>query len=145
MSIDFISRPQAPPDAGAVGVLVIDDQLAVREGLARLLACARIPLRGIRTAASAAEALIAVRQLRPEVILLDVDLAGEDGLALLPQLAADAGVLVLTSHGDATTRARAMRLGALAFIEKHQPAADLLAGVVVIASVRMGWDKAPVR
>ena len=126
-----MSQPTLPDSAanGApapIGVLVVDDQFAVREGVARLITCSATPLRYVSTASTAAEALLAAAKLLPNVVVLDADLDGEDGLALIPQLALTAGVLVLTSHGDAVTRARAAGLGASAFIEKHQPAAELL-------------------
>jgi DNA-binding NarL/FixJ family response regulator len=126
-----------------IGVLVIDEQRAVREGLARLIACAQIPLRCVCTAATGTEALSAVALLHPEVVVLDVDLGGEDGLMLLPQLSLTASVLVLTSHGDEATRARATRLGARAFIEKHQPAAELLGSIVAMGHLHMRGEKAP--
>src|SRR5450759_1780421 len=130
-----------------IGVLVVDDQLVVREGLARLIACAPMALRYVSTAATGAEALSAAARLHPDVVVLDVDLAGEDGLALIPLLALTAGVLVLTCHGDAATRARAARLGALAFIEKHQPAADLLGAIAAICRLpaRGKGEEAPGR
>jgi DNA-binding NarL/FixJ family response regulator len=121
-----------PPESEAdrlpasIGVLIVDDQFAVREGLARLIACGATPLRYVSTAATCSEALSAAARLLPNVVVLDVDLDGEDGLSLIPYLPPTAGVLVLTSHGDALTRARAADLGALGFIEKHQPAAELL-------------------
>lgn len=126
-----------------IGVLVVDDQLAVREGVARLIACAPLALRFVSTAATCSEALSAAARLLPDVVVLDVDLCGEDGLAILPQLAATARVLVLSSHGDAATRSRAARLGARAFVEKHQPAAELLGSFVDIASPRSRGDEAP--
>jgi two-component system, NarL family, nitrate/nitrite response regulator NarL len=122
---DIAATGLQPP----IGVLVVDDQFAVREGLARLIACGGTPLRYVSTAATGTEALVAAARLLPDVVVLDADLDGEDGLALIPQLALIAGVLVLTSHGDAGTRARAAGLGASAFIEKHQPAADLLGAI----------------
>ena len=109
-----------------VAVLVVDDQRAVREGLARLIAAAPLAIRSIGTAATGAEALTLAATLVPEVVVLDVDLAGEDGLALIGRFGPRAAVLVLTCHGDAATRERAARLGARAFLEKHQPAAELL-------------------
>ena len=143
----MVPTPAANPthmhDDAAVAVLVVDDQLAVREGLSRLIACAPMRLRWVRAAATGAEALRLAALLRPEVVVLDVDLAGEDGLALIPQLSVSAGILVLTSHGDPTTRARAAALGALAFIEKHQPAADLLGAIVRIGHLRIGGEKTP--
>jgi two-component system, NarL family, nitrate/nitrite response regulator NarL len=132
-----------PTLAAPIAVLVVDDQLAVREGLTRLIACGQIPLRCVFTAATVAEALRMAQLHRPEVVVLDVDLAGDDGLALLPQLAPSVAVLVLTSHGDTATRARALLLGAMAFVEKHQPAADLLGAIVRIAHLQTRGDKAP--
>lgn len=125
-----------------MGVLLVDDQAAVREGLARLIACAPLQLYCVGSAADGAQALQAARSLRPDVVVLDVDLGGEDGLALLPQLLPLARVLVLTCHGDPATRERALRLGAQAFIEKHRPAAELLEAMVRLG--RMGGEEAPV-
>jgi two-component system nitrate/nitrite response regulator NarL len=113
-----------------IGVLVVDDQLAVREGVARLITSAPLVLSLVGSVATGAEALSAVSRLHPMVVVLDADLAGEDGLALIPQLERSSRVLILTSHGDRATRERAARLGALAFIEKHQPAAELLRSII---------------
>lgn len=134
-----LSKPGAP-----IGVLVVDDQLALREGLARLIACAPLALRYVSTAATSAEALVALHQLLPDIVVLDVDLAGEDGLALIPKFALTSGILVLTSHGDPATRARAAQLGAHAFIEKHQPAAELLQAIADICHQKnQRREKAP--
>lgn len=124
-------------------VLVVDDQVAVREGLVRLISCGGIPLHAIGTAATCAEALSAATKLRPEVIVLDADLNGEDGLALIPHLSGIAGVLVLTCHGDPMTRSRAIRLGARAFLEKHVPAAQLLSMIADIGHHQIREDKDP--
>lgn len=143
MSTSPISRaPKAEPHC-AIGVLVVDDQKVVREGISRLIACAASPLRCIGTAATVSEALSAMSRLRPDVVVLDADLAGEDGLALIPQLARTAGVLVLTSHGDVGTRARVHRLGAWAFVEKHQPAAELLETITAVGLRRMRGEEPP--
>jgi len=136
MSLPSLTDIEADRRPAPIGVLVVDDQFAVREGLKRLIACGSTPLRYISAAATAIEALNAAARLHPDVVVLDVDLDGEDGLALIPQLALTAGVLVLTSHGDAGTRARAADLGAAGFIEKHQPAADLLGAIERIGQGR---------
>ncbi|HKX41606.1 MAG TPA: response regulator transcription factor [Burkholderiaceae bacterium] len=140
-SLPITPQPETPVDA--VGVLVVDDQLAVREGLARLISCASLPLRCVTTASNGAEALSEAARMHPDVVVLDVDLAGEDGLALIPELRKTAGVLVLTSHGDSATRARARSLGASAFIEKHQPAAELLGSIADLGHLRMRGEQAP--
>jgi DNA-binding NarL/FixJ family response regulator len=140
-----ISATHSSTLVDAIGILVIDDQPAVRAGLARLIACIPQALRFVSTAATGVEALRVAAQLKPEVVVLDVDLGGEDGLALIPQLAATARVLVLTSHGDAATRERATRLGALAFVEKHRPAAELLRSITDMMALQSREERTPGR
>lgn len=119
-----------PPVPGPFGVLLVDDQQAVREGLSRLIDCAPQSLRCVGAVATGAQALEASLRLLPELVVLDVDLNGEDGLALLPALLPRSRVLVLTCHDDNATRDRALRLGAQAFLAKHLPAAELLGTLV---------------
>lgn len=132
-------RPSLQP----IAVLVVDDQRAVREGVARLINCAPLALRTLATAASGADALRLAAQWQPQLVVLDADLAGEDGLALIPQFGPGAAVLVLSCHTDPATRARAARLGARAFLEKHRPAADLLRVIMQLATPRVQGDEVP--
>ena len=118
--------PDANTPPRPIAVLVIDDQATVRDALVRLIACAPFALRAVEGASHPAEALALARTLRPEVVVLDVDLGGEDGLALLPLLIPQARVLVLSSRADASTRRRALQAGASAFVDKQEPAAVLL-------------------
>ena len=113
-------------------ILVVDDQPAVRAGLARLVRGACGPDTEVRTAATVADTLRELSLQPPDVTLLDIDLAGEDGLAVMPQLLPACRVLVLTSHGDAATRVRARNAGAHMFIEKSAPAAVLLAQLTLL-------------
>lgn len=108
-------------------VLVVDDLAVVRAGLAMLLAGDAARPRAVFTAANGAEALRLAASVRPHVVLLDSDLAGEDGLALLPWFAPVAIVVVLTSEDDDATRRRAMRGGAHGLVLKTAPGAALLA------------------
>lgn len=124
MSISTATAPDT-----ALHVLIVDDQAAVRAGLRRLLASASLPLFSVRTAATRDEALGDLALAPPDLLILDVDLAGDDGLALIAHCSRRTQVLVLTSHGDAATRARARRLGAAAFVEKQAPATELVAAL----------------
>ena len=128
---------------GSLGILIVDDQSAVRLGVARLIACAPLPLRAVVTAANTADALRSVARMKPQIVVLDVDLGGEDGLALIPQLPAGTSVLVLSSHGDNATRTRARELGACAFVEKLAPAAVLISALLDVAAPHLGEDKPP--
>ena len=99
-------------------VYVVDDDLLVREALARLLRSADYQV----SAFESAEAFLTGRVPgAPGCLLLDVGLPGVDGLALQQALAADAAalpVIFLTGRGDVPTCARAMKSGALDFLTK---------------------------
>jgi DNA-binding NarL/FixJ family response regulator len=112
-----------PTPLGGVHVLIVDDQAAVRRGLERLLhGMPGLPALVVHEAASVVEAHEQALACMPDVVLLDVDLAGDDGLLLLPMLTPTSRVVVVSSHaGDAATRTRALALGAAAVVDKAEP------------------------
>ena len=122
-------------DHSSIRVLVVDDHLGTRTGLASLIEAEQPRMRCIGSAGTAGEALTHTRALQPHVILLDVDLAGDDGLALIPalHLAAPCAVVVLTSLQDPNVATFALRLGAHACLHKTAPAADLIAAICAAA------------
>jgi len=126
-------------------LLIVDDQTLVREGLSRLLRSATLPLGNVHAVATAAEALAYARATPPDLVLLDVDLDGDDGLALLPVLGRHAHVMVLTSLTDVATRTRAFGLGASAFVGKHEPAAHMLDEVRELAQRYLRGEVPPTR
>jgi len=134
-----------PAERTGPSLLIIDDHVAVREGLARLLRSASLSLRHVHTVATSAEALACLASMRPELIVLDADLDGEDGLALLPTLSRHAHVMVLTCLSDPGTRHRALGLGASAFVGKHEPASHLLDEVRALAARYLRGELPPMR
>lgn len=114
-----------------IGVLVVDDHAATRAGVASLIESERPRMHCVGTAGTADEALAYTRALQPDVIVLDVNLGGEDGLALIPALhrAAHCAVVVLTSLQDPNVAAHALRLGAHACLHKTAPAAELMVAI----------------
>jgi two-component system CheB/CheR fusion protein len=68
-----------------LSILVIDDDLGTREAVADLLKAMGAE---VRVAASSAEALIAVRELRPKVVMCDIAMPGEDGYTFIRKLRA---------------------------------------------------------
>jgi DNA-binding NarL/FixJ family response regulator len=109
-------------------VLVIDDHAGFRMGARMLLE--QGPFSVVGEASDAASGLLAARQLRPDVVLLDIVLPDSDGFALLDVLL-DTPVppaVVLMSTRDATDYGdRVARSGAKGFIQKARlgvPALD---------------------
>ncbi|MCH8521417.1 sigma-54 dependent transcriptional regulator [Glycocaulis sp.] len=101
-------------------ILVVDDEADIRELIGGLL---EDEGHTARYAGDADEALAAVRQRKPALVILDVWLQGSrlDGIALLDEMrAGDPGlpVIVISGHGTIETAVSAIRKGAYDFIEK---------------------------
>jgi two-component system response regulator FixJ len=107
-------------------VHVIDDEADVCEALKLLLHTAGLEA---RTYASAEEFLAEVRLNRPMCLLIDVRLPGMSGLDLvrhLQQGPVRPVVVMITGHGDVPLAVKAMRAGALHFMEKPFEPVELL-------------------
>src|SRR3954454_19328193 len=99
-------------------LLVVDDEPSILHFLRRAFPGPDVTL---LTAASAAEGLAAVGRDRPDVVVLDINLAGESGLETFRRIrAADpkVPVIFITGHGTADTAIEAMRLGAYEYLLK---------------------------
>jgi two-component system response regulator NreC len=114
-----------------IRLLLVDDQPAVRRGLLiRLHLEPDIQIVG--EASTGREALALAQMLTPDVVLLDIEMPGMDGIeattalrAVIPQSA----VVILSIHTDRQTRMRAQAAGAVAFVEKRGTTDTLLAAI----------------
>lgn len=116
---------------GQLKVLVVDDHAGVRTGIASLVDAEQPRMACVGGAGTVREALALTRELQPDVIVLDVLLGMDDGLALIGPLkrAAPCAVMVLTSLSDPAIAQQAARLGAYACLHKAAPAAELIAAI----------------
>ncbi len=120
MSQQVSRQALSSPPAGAEQpvVLVVDDDLSVREGLSELLMS--IGLNPI-CFASTNELLASGDLDRPGCLILDVRLPGASGLDLQQQLALGGqrkSIIFLTGHGDIPMTVQAMKAGAVDFLTK---------------------------
>ncbi len=103
-------------------ILIVDDHPIVRHGLGELIA--RQPdLEMSGEAADAAEALRQIETNRPDAAIIDISLGGDNGLELIGQLKAlhsEIKVLVSSMHDEKTFAGRALRAGALGYINKRE-------------------------
>ena len=99
-------------------LLVVDDEPSILHFFRRAFPGPDVTL---LTAASAAEGLAAVERDRPDVVVLDIHLAGESGLDMfrrVHELDPQIPVIFITGHGTADTAIEAMRLGAYEYLLK---------------------------
>jgi two-component system nitrate/nitrite response regulator NarL len=126
-----------------IRILIVDDHAVVRAGL-RMLIDAQEGMKVVEVASNPAEALEFAKRESPEIILLDLDLGGQDALTLIPELrlsAKDARILVLTGSKDTEAHRRAMRLGAMGVILKDQAAETLIKAIEKVHAGEVWVDR----
>lgn len=121
--------PATDPAQAPETVYVVDDDASMRKALARMFRTAGV---AVEAFASAEAFLAHPRHATPSCLVLDVWMPEVDGLALQTRLKAsgtDIPVVFITGHGDVVSSVRAMKHGAVDFIEKPFSDEDLLAAV----------------
>jgi DNA-binding NarL/FixJ family response regulator len=120
----------------AIRILVVDDHDLVRAGISRLLD--DFPdLAVVGEAGSAQGALTQALALRPDVILMDIDMPEEDGIAAtrrIRQRLADARIIMLTMHGSEQYVLNAIRAGAYGYLLKDASADELVGAIRAVAA-----------
>ena len=128
---------------GGLRVLVVDDEPDARALVKRLLEnCEAV----VTTAASASEALEALRRAKPDVVISDIGMPGEDGYALIRMVRAlpsdeggDVPAVALTAYARSDDRTRALLAGFQSHVAKPVEPTELVATVASLA--RRPWRR----
>jgi DNA-binding NarL/FixJ family response regulator len=114
-----------------IRLLIVENQPGVRQGLQMRLS-AEADFTVIGEAADGAAAVDLAILLRPDVVLMDVDMPRLDGIATvsaLRSLCPHASIIMLSFQDDTHTRTLAEQAGAAAFVAKSMPADALLTAI----------------
>jgi twitching motility two-component system response regulator PilH len=112
-------------------ILVVDDSPTDRQHLTEMLSKSGYK---VSSAASAEEALAKVKQLKPDLVLMDVVMPGQNGFQATRTLANDEAtrnipVIICSTKGQETDKVWGLRQGAKDYIVKPVKQADLLAKI----------------
>jgi len=124
----------ALPPAPSLRVLLVDDHGIMRAGL-RMLLESQPGLTVVGEAATCADALALATDTHPEVIVLDLDLGGENAVESIPTLlrtAPDTRILVLTGVRDPEVHRQAIRQGAVGLVVKEKAVETLLEAITKV-------------
>ena len=119
----------------AIRILLVDDHAILRSGLSALLEL-EPDLEVVGEASSGEEAIERVKALRPQVVIMDIDMPGMGGLEATRQIQAlelGTKVLVLTSHAEADYLLPVLEAGGSGYVQKTKADEDLIAAIRVVS------------
>src|SRR3989442_1056133 len=124
-------KPQtASPKAKRI--IIVDDYPLFRKGLEQLIDSTDDGLSVCGEASNAAEALTVIRQLKPDLAIVDLSLPGANGIELIKNIRAEfpkLPILVLSMHDEALYALRALRAGAQGYVMKQEALDNVLHAV----------------
>ncbi|MBK7895540.1 MAG: response regulator transcription factor [Anaerolineaceae bacterium] len=116
-----------------IRILIVDDQLLMRDGLASLLNI-QPGIEVVGTAENGQEAVMRVAELLPDVVLMDVRMPVMDGIVATAEIHRQfpaIKVLMLTTFDDEAYVTGALRAGAFGYVLKNTPALDLAQAILM--------------
>ena len=120
----------------SVRVLIVDDHAVVRAGL-KLLLDAEDDIEAVGEAGNARDAVFRMRSLKPDIVLMDVVMPGENGLEATANIlreSPETKVLVLSMQDDPRYVREAFAVGARGYVLKEAADAELVAAIREVAN-----------
>ncbi len=126
-----------------IRVFLIDDHRSILWGLERLINSGNPAMVVVGSAPNFTEGLKTIAAARPDVILLDIDLGGENGIDGIPKLLDKTGakILVLTGVRDHLMHDRAVLAGASGVVEKEAAAETILTAIGKVYEGQVWLDR----
>ena len=118
-------------------IAIVDDHEIVREGIRTLLAKTRPEWLVCGEAANGAHAIALIRDLSPDVVVLDISMPGASGFEVASRVVAagvNCRILMFTTHDFDRLDSEVRQVGARGYVLKSQAARDLVAAIDVLLS-----------
>ena len=129
-----------------IRVMIVDDHPTLLWGLEKLISGEQPRMEMVGTACNAEEAVLHIRNVVPDVVLLDLDLNGQNGLDLLPTLLLNPAtrVLILTGERQQSVLDQAVQKGARGILHKNASAHQVLKAIEKTHEGEMWLDRSTV-
>jgi DNA-binding NarL/FixJ family response regulator len=128
MSVQSPSIPEVSPAKGMRRLLIVDDHPVFRHGVGQLIS--KLPeVKICGEAENAQSALQAMRELKPDLALIDVSMPGTNGIELIKLMLAEEPrliILIVSMHDESLYALRALRAGAKGYVMKQQAMENVL-------------------
>jgi len=131
-----------PQDSKVIQILVVDDHLLLREGIAAVLE-GQEDMMLVGEASNGREAVESFRRLRPNVTLMDLRMPGMSGVEAITSIRSDfpdARIIVLTTYSGDAQAAAALKAGAAGYLLKNLVRKEL---IETIRTVHAGKRRIP--
>jgi DNA-binding NarL/FixJ family response regulator len=139
-----LNKKQDKTNESKTQVLIVDDHPVVREGLATIINHER-DLNVCGEAEDAYQALKAVTELKPDVVVIDISLKNSDGIELTKSIMAEhpkLSVIVLSVHDESLYAERALLAGAKAYLMKDAVSENIVKAIHTVLSGEIYVSKA---
>ncbi|MDN4038180.1 response regulator transcription factor [Massilia sp. YIM B02443] len=126
-----------------IRILLVDDHKTMLWGLERLIQAEGPGFELVGSASDGIEARTLCASLKPDIVLLDLDLKGSSSLEFLPALLENgvSKVVILSANRDQATLASAVKLGARGVVSKEAPTEDVLLAVKKVYGGELWLDQ----
>jgi two-component system nitrate/nitrite response regulator NarL len=138
-----LTQKNTPHISPQIGVMIVDDHPTLLWGLSKLINGERSRMKVIGTARNAEEASRQIQDAIPDVVLLDLDLDGENGLDLLPMLLMNRAtrVLILTGERQQSVLDQALQKGVRGILRKDASAELVLRAIEKVHQGEIWLDR----
>src|SRR5947209_13339587 len=125
------ARAAAKPEK-AKQIIIVDDHPLFRKGLEQLINSSQDGFRICGEAGDAAEGMARIRELKPDLVIVDLSLPGANGIELIKNIRAEFAklpVLILSMHDESLYALRALRAGAQGYVMKQEALENVIGAI----------------
>ena len=124
-------KPKASP-ANPKRIVIVDDHPLFRKGLEQLINSSGDAFAICGEAGDAAEGMSRIRELKPDLVIVDLSLPGANGIELIKNIRAEferLPVLILSMHDESLYALRALRAGAQGYVMKQEALQNVIGAI----------------